>query len=350
MKKIWIDITNSPHAILFNPIIKKLKQKNYEVVVTARDYAQTKGLLDMFEIEYFMFGTHKGKSKIKKIFGLIERSWQLYKFAKKQKFDASISMSSQYAMIASKMLRIPHMTLSDYEYTEGHHLGFRLSTKILLPSGVEESILKKYGAKKEKVIFFPGLKEQFYIHYYIKEYNKKYKTKNYIREQLNIDDKKILIVMRPEATVAHYQSNENPLSFELVEYLSKHKNKPIVVVLPRIKEQKEEYKNKKFKNVIIPNEVFNGIDLVASADIVISAGGTVNREAAAVGTPVYTIYKGGKLAAVDKMLIKTGRMIKIDNIKDFEKIKIEKKNNKATPIGKDFSDWYIELVDQLIKK
>lgn len=348
MKKIWIDITNSPHAILFNPIIKKLEKAGYEVIVTARDYAQTKGLLDMFGIEYHMFGKHKGKSKIKKLMGLIERSWQLYKFARKYNFDASLSMSSQYAMISSRLLRIPHMTLFDYEYTAGHHINFRLCQQILAPEGVEPGLLRKYGAKKDKVIYYSGLKEQFYIHHYMNEYKKKYKGKDPVREKLNIPTSKVLIVIRPEATVAHYQTNENPIVFELVEYLSRHKNKPIIIVLPRTKEQKKSYGEKNYKNVIIPAEVINGIELVTSADLVIGAGGTVNREAAAVGTPAYTIYHGGKLGAVDRMLIDSRRMVRIEDIYDFEKIIVEKKKNKSNPVGEDLSDYYLELVERLI--
>ncbi len=349
MKKIWIDITNSPHVIFFNPIIKELKANNYQIVVTARDYAQTKGLLDMFEIKYHMFGGHKGKKKLNKIWGLIERSWQLYKFVKKQKFDASLGMSSQYAMIVSKLLKIPHMTLSDYEYTSGHHMSFRLSKKILIPEGVEDSVLKKYGAKKENVIFYSGLKEQFYIHYYVKEYHQKYQE-NPLKDMLNIDQNKILIVIRPEATMAHYQSNKNDIIFELIEFLDNHEKQPIIIVLPRVKEQKEEYQAKKFKNVIIPEKVINGIDLVCSVDLVIGGGGTVNREAAAVGTPAYTIYTGGEFGAVDRMLISSGRMIKIEKKEDFKKIKIEKRKSLPNPVGDDFSKWYIDMVGDLIKE
>lgn len=347
--KIWIDITNSPHSILFNPIIKKLKKSGYDITVTARDYAQTIGLLNMFGIEYKLIGDHKGKNKFKKIWGLFQRSWQLYWFAYNKNFAASLSMSSQTAMITSRILGIPHMTLFDYEYTAGHHINFRLSQRILAPLGVEKKVMRRHGATKKKIVFYPGLKEQFYIHYYMKEYNKKYKDSNPLKKQFNISDNQILIVLRPEATVAHYQTNKNDLIFDLVEYLSKSPKKPIIIVLPRIKGQKEQYKAKNYKNVIIPEEAINGIDLVASADLVIGAGGTVNREAAAVGTPAYSLFGGGQFGAVDRMLFETKRMIKIETKKDFKKIKIEKKKNKPMPIGEDYSDWYVELVKDLIE-
>lgn len=345
---LWIDITNSPHTILFNPIIMKLKDKGYNITITARDYAQTLGLLDMFEIKYTLIGDHKGKNKFKKIWGLFQRSNQLYWFARNKNFDASLSMSSQTCMIASKFLGIPHMTLYDYEYTAGHHIDFRLSKQILTPEGVEEKTLKKYGANLENVIYYPGLKEQFYIYYYMDLFNQKYVNENPIKKQFGIDKNRILIVIRPEATAAHYQSNENQLSFSLVEYLSKHILKPIIIILPRLSSQKEDYKKRNYDNVIIPNEVINGIELVACADLVIGAGGTVNREAASIGTPAYSIYQGGVFGAVDRMLVDTKRMIHINSEEDFSKIKIELKIDKPKPVGKDFSEMYIKLVERLI--
>lgn len=349
-KNIWIDITNSPHAILYNPIIKRLKNENFNITVTVRDYSQTVGLMDLFKIDYILIGDHKGKNKWKKLWGILERSNDLYWFARKNAFDASLSMSSQTCMIASKLVGIPHMTLYDYEYTMGHHINFRLSDIILTPKGVNEKTLKKYGANLKDVVYYPGLKEQFYIYYYIKELNKSNKKTNILKEKFNISKNQILIVFRPEATVAHYQSNDNNLSFDLIDFLDKHPKKPCIMVLPRIASQYQEYKSKNYKNVILPEEVINGIELVASADLVISAGGTVNREAAAIGVPAYTIYQGGKFGAVDKMLIKTNRMIQIKSKKDFETIKVELKKVTPKPIGKDFSDLYVDLVNQLIKR
>jgi len=345
MKNVWIDITNSPHVVLFNPIIKEMKKKGYKVTVTARDYAQTKGLLDMYEIDYIMFGKHMGKSKFKKLIGLIKRSLKLYKFAKNKNFDASLSMSSQYCMIASKFLKIPHMTLFDYEYSTGHHINFRLSDRILSPKGVGKDVFEKFGANMEKVVFFDGLKEQFYIDYYLNN-----DKKENVRNLLNIPKDRILITMRPEATMAHYQTNENPLSFEIVEFLNSHKKKPIIVVIPRVEEQRKEYEVKNYENVIIPDKVINGIDLVVASDLVIGAGGTVNREAAAVGTPVYTIYKGGKMCAVDRMLINSGKMVYIDNIDDFKNIEIQKKDLKKMKRGKNLTDFYLKNLEELIKK
>lgn len=347
--KIWIDITNSPHVIFYYPIIQKMMLKGHKVSITARDYAQTKGLLELFDIEHTMIGGHPGKNKIKKLLYLLKRAKQLRRYAKGKGFDVAVSLSSQYVMLAARSLNIPHMTLFDYEYSTGHHISFRISKRILSPKSVPEDVLKKYGAKMERVTFYSGLKEQFYIHYYMNLYNQKVHIYgNPICRQLGIDKDRIIVVMRPEATVAHYQSNDNNISFDLVDYLDKHENNPVIIVLPRVEAQKQDYLQKAYKNVIIPDQVINGIDLIASCDLVVGAGGTINREAAAVGTPVYTIYQGGKMCAVDSMLIKTGRMVHIQNREDFSKIKIEKRRTEPECIGEDLSVLYLEMIERLI--
>ena len=348
MKKIWIDITNSPHAIFYNAMIPKIEKNGYKVVVTARDYAQTIELLDLFDIEYKLIGKHQGKNKIKKLFGLFTRSIALIKFAKGQHFDGALSMSSQYVMIAARMLKIPHMTLFDYEYSTGHKISFRLSTRILSPAGVSAEELKKYGASMNKVTYYNGLKEQFFINHYIKLYNNKYHGINPLKEKLNVDTSRVIIVVRPEATVAHYQSNKNSLTADLLSYLDMHISNPLVILLPRINSQREEYKAMNFKNVIIPEIAINGVDLVASCDLVIGAGGSMNREAASIGIPVYTLYQGGEFCAVDNMLIETNRMIRISKKEDFGRINVIKRKNEINIMGEDLSKLYITELKGLI--
>lgn len=349
-KKIWIDITNSPHAILFNPVIKELKKKKYEVVVTTRDYAQTIDLLKLFEIEYTVVGDHKGKNKYKKTWGLIERSWQLYWFIRKEKVSASLSMSSFTAIIASNALDIPHMTLYDYEYTTGHYISYRLSNIILTPKGVDEKLLKKYGSNKQNTVFYPGLKEQIYIEYYLPNKNNKIIIQEKLKKNLGITTNNPIILFRPEATMAHYQNNVNSMSLKLIKYLSEHKSNPVIIVIPRTPDQKKEYINLKYKNVIVPSKTLNGIDLIQLSDLVIGAGGTVNREAAALGVPAYSIYKGGKMGAIDNMLIKTKKMVYIDSERDFNKIKVKKVKKDVSKPLKNTMNFYLKNISLLLKK
>jgi predicted glycosyltransferase len=59
--------------------------------------------------------------------------------------------------------------------------------------------------------------------------------------------------------------------------------------------------------VIVPERAVDAQSLIAFSDLVVSAGGTMNREAAALGVPVYTTY-GGRLGGVDEALIREGRL------------------------------------------
>lgn len=348
-KKVWIDVTNSPHAILFNPVILELKENNIDVLVTAREYAQTTDLLKEFDIEHALIGDHKGKSKIKKIGGMFDRTWKLYWFIRKENVDASLSMSSFTAMISSAMLDIPHMTLYDYEYTIGHHISYRFSDIVLTPRGVDEKLIKKYGSTPDNTVYYDGLKEQIYINHYVSDFVKLKRNTEAIKKELKVPLNRIVILFRPEATMAHYQSNVNDLSMDLIKFLNKHEQKPIIIVLPRTNDQKNEYENLKLKNVIVPSKTYNGIELISLSDLIIGAGGTINREAAALNIPVYSIFQGGKLATIDKKLIEREEMVYIQSKRDFEKIIIEK-NNIITKTNFDNSmGFYIKNVQKLFK-
>ncbi|TCS83371.1 DUF354 domain-containing protein [Tepidibacillus fermentans] len=336
-KNIWIDLTNSPHVLFFKGIIKALIDQGHNVTVTARDYAQTLPLLDEYQIDYIHLGNHMGKNKFKKVLGLFKRTLQLYRFSKGKSFDLALSMGSNDLAFVAFLRGIPHVTSFDYEYVFAHNINFRLATKILKPSVIPFERIKKYGAKKEKIIDFNGLKEDFYIH----EYNYQ---EGYLVKKLGLDPSKVVITYRPPATQAHYQQNNYDISIKLLKYLSSNENCYIIVV-PRTKDQIEFFNSLKLPNVIIPNEVLDGYNLINCSDIVISAGGTMNREAAALQIPVFTIYKGGIMGAVDQYLINSGKMIELKSEEDFGKIKFVKRKKDFKKDKKNQLD-YIQILKQ----
>jgi len=322
-KKIWIDITNSPHVLFFRPIIKELLLKGYTVIVTARDFAQTYDLLEKYNIKYYKFGHYAGKNLLKKIFNLFFRSYKLYFFAKKNKFNLSLSHNSIDICIVSKILNIPIIDIFDYEHAIFHHINFRCSTKIMCPKYIPSKSLYKFGGRN-KIIKYPGLKEQIYFSDYSFDDN--------ILSKLKIDSKKIIVVVRPPAETSVYHYNvKNNLYYDLINYLG-HNSKVFVVFLGRTKDQIDFVKNKNFNNFLIPLKAIDGPSLIKKSDLVISAGGTINREAVALGTPVYSIFKL-KLGGVDKYLIKNKKMFllnKIDELK-IKKKKTSKKLNLINP-------------------
>lgn len=322
-KKIWIDVSNSPHVLFFRPIIKLLQEKGYSVTVTCRDFAQTKELLDKFNIKYIEFGKHGGKNLLSKIFNLILRSWRLYFFAKKHKFNLALSHNSIEINLISKILKIPVINFFDYEFAQFHHINFRCATKVVCPSYISSKKLYKFGAEN-KIIKYNGLKEQMYLY--------DYKFDKNILKKLNLNSKKIIVILRPPAETALYHRKiKNNFYYKLIDFLGNN-SRIQIVFLGRNKNQIEYIKNKKYSNYFIFEKAIDGPSLIKESDIVISAGGTMNREAAALGTPVYSIL-ALKLGGVDKFLIKINKLIYLNNLNNliFKKKKRSKNLNFINP-------------------
>lgn len=330
--KIWIDLTNSPHVLIFHPIVKELESRGHEVTMTAREYAQTVLLLNKYKMPYFLLGRHRGKSILRKGFGLVSRTAKFIRFAYGKKFDLALSHGSNDLAVASFFLRIPHVTMFDYEMQPvAHNINFRLSAKILAPELIPPDILHHYGAKDKKIIRYPGIKEE----YYLSEF-----TPTPIEiEGISPDAEEIIITMRTPPDVSLYHRFKNVLFDEILEYVSRQKNVK-VILLPRTGLQIQEFSQKKSPHVIIPQGILDGPNLIYHSDLVISAGGTMNREAAALGTPVYTVFEG-EMGAIDKYLIETGKMKLVTKPEDIE---LKKKKEFIPPFTRNIKD----LVNQIL--
>jgi hypothetical protein len=320
MKKLWIDLENSPHVPFFYPIIQELEAKGFNVVLTARDCYQVCGLVAMYGLSCHVIGKHKGKNRILKIAGTLMRSIRLLAFAVRQKPDLALSHGSRSQLVTATVLRIPAISISDYEHTQ--KIPFVRPDEFIVPEVVDANQCWMHDTK---IKTYPGIKEDVYVPFF--------KPDRGILEELGIDRSRLLITIRPPATEAHYH---NPMSEELffyaVEYLS---DRPDVqmVILPRSEKQIPWIRDKwsdlcQSRKIIIPEGVVNGLNLIWHSDLVISGGGTMNREAAALGVPVYSIFKGS-IGAVDRYLEKTGRLVLLSTPSDMrEKVRLEKR-----PIG-----------------
>jgi len=321
MKNIWIDLTNSPHVLFFKPIIEELKNRNYNVFITCRDYAQTKDLLDNYKLKYKLIGHHAGSNIFKKFYWLLKRSFLLYKYMKNKNINLALSHNSVDICVVSRFLKIPIIDIFDYEYASFHHINFRFANKIMFPKYINKKKLKKYGGKQSKCIPYEGLKEHIYL------YN--YNFDNNILDKINIkkDNKTKLVLLRPPATMALYhQGIKNYLYSDLIYYLSSKKNVK-VIFMPRTNQQKVEIEQKNLNNFVILNKTVDGPSLIKKVDLVISGGGTMNREAVALNKPVYSIL-ALKLGDVDKYLIKKNYLKLLTNVKDLNLNNLNfKKNN-----------------------
>ena len=315
--RIWIDLANSPHVLFFRPIIAELHRRGHETVITSRHFAQTKTLADHFKLDHTPIGGHAGSKGISASFLVnLKRARLLLKHLDLQSIDVAVSHNAYAQAFVAGWRRIPLVTAMDYEHQRGNHLPFRVARLVIVPEAFPDEYLKRYGARR--VFKYKGLKEQIYLSDFAPDPT--------YRHQLDISDEKILVLLRPPATWALYhQGFENELFFQILQELGK-RDDVSTICLARIPEQRKAIEALKLNNVWIPEEALDGPNLIAASDLVISAGGTMNREAAVLGVPVYTVF-AGKLGGVDQELIRQDRLIVLQ---DAKKLKVKKRNRGQT--------------------
>jgi predicted glycosyltransferase len=293
--RVWIDLTNSPHVLVLRPVIRVLEERGAEVRVTARDFAQTLGLCERFGIPYEPIGRHRGGRLASKGVGLLSRSGALARWARGRRFDLAIGHGSNDVSVAGRLLGLRVTTAFDYEWARAQHqINCRLAHAVVVPEAIPPERLAPYGAKPAKLQRYPGLKEEYYL--------ADFEPDRAVLDELGVDGARPLAVVRTPPEVSLYHRFENPL---FAQVLTRVREEAEVVVLPRTPEQRAELAA--VGGFVIPERAIDAQSLVAFADVVISAGGTMNREAVALGTPVWTTFEG-RLGAVDERLIAEGRL------------------------------------------
>jgi uncharacterized protein len=306
--RVWVDLTNSPHVLVMRPLIEAMRADGREVEVTARDFAQTLELCDRFGIEHTAVGRHRGGRLASKAVGLASRSLALTRWARGRRFDVAMGHGSNDVSVAAKLLRVPSATAFDYEWaTAQHQVNCRLARAVVVPDAIPPERLERYGARG-KIHAYPGLKEEYYL--------ADFEPDPAVLGELGLDSGRPIVVVRTPPEVSLYHRFENPLFGKVLDRLRGTQT----VVLPRTPAQRAE-----LGDFIVPEHAIDAQSLVAYADLVISAGGTMNREAVALGTPVFTTFEG-KLGAVDEALLRQGRLRKLD---DPGQIQIERKPANA---------------------
>lgn len=315
--RVWIDVTNSPHVVIFRPLIARLRARGHEVTVTAREFAQTIGLLERFGIEHVSVGAHGGGSSRGKAQAMAGRSAALIRFARRERFDLAVAHGSTDQPIAARAAGTPQVTMFDYEFAKVmHHWNGRLATRVLVPSAIPEEALSGYGIRPPKLVRYPGLKEEYYL--------ADHAIDDGVLAELGLDPTRLIAVVRPppEVTLYHRGASTDLFAATLERLLGE----PGVqtVVLPRTEEQRAALAG---GAAIVPGHAIDGPSLVAAADLVISAGGTMNREAAALGVPAYTPF-AARLGAVDRRLIEEGRLRRLESPGD---VVLERRERDAPP-------------------
>lgn len=329
-RRVWIDLTNSPHVLFFRPILRRLDDAGVETVVTARDFAQTLGLLERYGIRHSVIGRHGGASVAGKGLGLLRRSTALVRFGRGRGVTQAVSHGSNDLAIAARMLRLHSTVLHDYEGAAGmHRINFRLADKVMIPDVIPFASLAGYGLSASRWRPYHGLKEQVAL--------ADFEPDEGVYAELGLDRERPIAVLRPPATMSLYHRGiENTVFDDVVARLLESEAQ--VVLLPRTPEQAASFADTR---VIVPERPVDGPSLVWAADVVVSAGGTMNREAAVLGVPTWTTF-AGELGAVDRSLVEQGRLRVLEHADD---LVVEKR----TPASPDFEALADAVTEEILR-
>ena len=335
--RLWIDLANSPHVPFFKALARRFIAQGHEIETSAREFAETIPLAHAAGFKPYVTGVHGGRAVSAKAGTLMSRAWALARWARKRRIDLAISHNSYSQIVAARALRIKNVTLMDYEYQPANHLAFRLSSRIIVPASFPEESLRRFGASAAKVRRYHGTKEDVYLADFEPDpsFGKRLC-------ELGVKTDNVLVLMRPPAHDALYHRFQNTLFDEALSMLLADARVQ-VILLPRSEAQRSVYSARAGENLIVPDAPLDGANLIAASDLVISAGGTINREAAALGVPAASIY-AGKCAAVDEALIKEHRLTRIAEADQLRDLAIRKKERVKPRRSVNVIDEVVQLI------
>ena len=139
--RIWIDLANSPHVPFFRSLADEFIRRNHQVVVTARDFAETVKLAEAAGLEIEVIGGHGGGRLAGKAGNLVQRALALGRWARGRNLDLAVSHNSYSQILAARALSLRTITLMDYEHQPANHLAFRLASRIIVPDAFPEVAL-----------------------------------------------------------------------------------------------------------------------------------------------------------------------------------------------------------------
>jgi hypothetical protein len=303
--RVWIDLTNSPHVLVMRPVIELLRRDGHEVEVTARDFAQTLPLLARHRLDHTAIGRHRGERLLAKGWGLASRSAALVRWARRRApFDVALGHGSNDLSVAAALLGVPSATMFDYEFaTLQHHLNCRLACVVVVPDAIPPERLIRYGAAG-KTRAYEGLKEEYYLSDFVEN--------PAVLDELGLDPARTIVVVRTPPEVSLYHRFTNDLFTAVLRrlHVAAAPDGVQVVVFPRTARQRRELRAT--PEFVVPEAAVDAQSLIGLADVVISAGGTMNREAVALGTPVWSTFEG-RLGALDERLIAEGRLRRLED-------------------------------------
>ena len=296
--RVWVDCTAAAHPLVLRPLIERFEARGDEVLVTAREYGQTLGILERLGIPYVAVGEHGGASALGKGRALAGRSARLARLVWERRPQLALAHGSVDLAVVSSLFRIPSAQMQDYEFAGWQRqIAFRAARRVLMPDSIPLDRLRRIGAKERKLVRYPGLKEEYYLADFVPDAA--------VLDELGLDRGKVTVVVRPPPETSEYHAR-NDLYGEAIRRLAGAEEAQAVVI-PRTERQRDEVRAMGAASLIVPERAIDAQSLIAFADLVVSAGGTMNREAVALGTPVFTTF-AGRMGGVDEALIADGRL------------------------------------------
>jgi predicted glycosyltransferase len=328
--RVWVDLTNTAHVLVLRPLVEALEAAGHDVDITARPLSHTVDLLDDWGHPYTVLGRYGGAGRAGKARAAAGRVPRMVAFGRRRRFACALAHGSTDLPVACRLLRVPNATMFDYEWAVlQHHLNCRLANRVLMPDAIPAERVARYGARGRKLVRYPGLKEEYYM--------AGFRPDRSVLAQLGVgDEDSVLCVVRTAPAYALYLGgSENPLLPRLLERLAGEEGAR-TVVLTRTPEQAAAVRGLGLDRLVVPTRAVDGRSLVALADVLVSAGGTMNREAAALGTPVWSMFEG-RLGAVDEKLAREGNLRLLSSPDD---VVLEKKAAPAPQVieGRDPRD------------
>jgi hypothetical protein len=295
---VWIDCTAAAHPLVLRPIVERLRDAGHDVEITAREYGQTVGILERLGLGHEVIGRHADGGTVAKGAMVARRSAVLLRWARGRGFDLGLAHGSVDLAVVGGLLRVPTVQMQDYEHAGlQRRVSWRLARRVIVPDAIPLDSLERAGASRGKVFRYPGLKEDYYL--------ADFEPDRSVLEALGVDRAAVLAVVRPPPETSEYHT-ENPLYERVLDRLGEDPG-TVAVVIPRSAEQGARVRRRGDPSLLVPERAVDAQSLIAYADLVVSAGGTMNREAVALGTPVFTIFSGA-MGAVDERLIAEGRL------------------------------------------
>ena len=269
--RIWIDLANSPHVPFFRALAAEFRGRGHEVEATAREFAQTVELAEAAGFAPAVVGRHGGGKLSGKAGSLVGRAAGLARWARGRGFDLAVGHNSYSQVLAARLLGLRAVTLMDYEHQPANHLAFRLASRVVVPRAFPADALRRFGARASKVRRYEGIKEDVYL----ADFAPDPQFAARLSEQFGVDtERDTLVVVRPPASEALYHRFENELFEEmLARLLARPRVK--LMLLARSDAQRASLSSRfRSDNFIAPSAALDGANLIAAADLVISAGGT----------------------------------------------------------------------------